>query len=220
MQDQAHLVDYGHGCSRYNFRSANDAVGRFISEWKICRRLVGKEGRQASNFTKRFDTDGSAMGPEDQSNSDSHGNTWAIQVDGNSLGKYVVVWRDDGDNGIRGRAYKADGTTVTASSFRAGPFKQGSTQTFSPSVAIKPNGSFIVVWKENAAGGVVGELFDANQVSQEKFIVTSKKLVKPTHHPLQSRRTDAFWFVGAMADIAVMKSLPGGLIPELILLHR
>ena len=144
--------------------------GSFVVAWS------GKKGDKRQTFTKRFDAAGNALGPEHQSNSESHGNTWAVQVDMNNTGKYVVVWRDDGDNGIRGRLYNADGSPVAANSFKAGPLKQGSTQTFAPFVAIKENGSFIVVWKENSAGGVVGQVFNSSQVSQgPPFVITSKK---------------------------------------------
>lgn len=146
------------------------ANGNFVVAWS------GKKGDKRQTFTRRFDAAGNALGPEHQSNSESHGNTWAVQVDVNNSGKYVVVWRDDGDNGIRGRLYNADGSTVAANSFRAGPLKQGSVQTFAPFVAIKEDGSFIVVWKENSAGGVVGQVFNSNQVSQgPPFVITSKK---------------------------------------------
>jgi hypothetical protein len=141
--------------------------------------VVAWSGKVASGnrqtFTRRFQSNGTALEGEVKANTAEHGNTWAVQVDGNTSGEYVTVWRDDADNGIRGRAYNADGSPVTSSMFQAGPYVAGNTATFAPSVGIFADGSFLVVWKENQGGGIVGERFTKNQVSQGRFVVTSKK---------------------------------------------
>lgn len=125
-------------------------------------------------FTRHFDPSGNPLSDEVLANTLAKGNTWAVVVDSSPSGRYAVVWRDDGDNGIRGRAYDASGVPVSANQFEAQRL-QGDSATFSPGIAIRDDGSFVVVFKENKAGGIVGEQFDANQVSLGTFVVTSKK---------------------------------------------
>lgn len=147
------------------------ANGDFIAAWS------GKWNPAAGKrqtFTRRFDNTGAPLSDEALANTIVKGNTWAVQVDVNSTGGFVTVWRDDADNGIRGRAYDAAGNPVSASGFKVGPFKPGDTQTFAPSVAVREDGSFVVVYKENPAGGIVGENFDAAQNSLGMFVVTSQ----------------------------------------------
>lgn len=143
----------------------------FIAAWSG--RYEPAAGKRQT-FTRHFDSSGNPLSDEVLANTVVKGNTWAIVVDVSPSGRYAVVWRDDADNGIRGRAYDASGVPVSASQFEAQRL-QGDSATFSPGIAIRDDGSFVVVFKENKAGGIVGEQFDANQNSLGTFVVTSKK---------------------------------------------
>jgi hypothetical protein len=110
-------------------------------------------------------------------NTSTAGDPWALDIAANPNGEFVIVWRDDsnGMDRVRARAYNANGTPKTGSDFRVGPFNANAQRNFSPNVGIADNGSFVVVWLEAGAGGIVGERFNANTQSAGKFKATTEQ---------------------------------------------
>lgn len=113
---------------------------------------------------RRFNSSGTPLNNESFASSTTQGITWGTDISGNAIGQSVVVWRDDSADRIRGRAYHADGTPVSGTQFTAGPFL-GSSKNFEPTVAVAGDGSFVVAWREIAAGGIIAQRFDSNQVA-------------------------------------------------------
>jgi hypothetical protein len=143
--------------------------GKFIAAWS-----GPGDGNGRGTFTRRFDNQGNPLENETLANTSTNGNTWAVDVTANNSGDYVVVWRDDSNDRIRGRAFHADGTPVGGSDFQAGPLA-GTAKNFEPSVAVEEDRSFIVVWRESSSGGIVGQKFDSNENPiGTPFVVTSQ----------------------------------------------
>lgn len=147
-----------------------DPGGKVIAAWS-----GPDDGSGRGTWTRLFDASGAPITNEMLVNTSTAGNTWAVDVNANNTGEFVVVWRDDTNDRIRGRKFHSDGTPVAASDFQAGPFGTGSPKNFEPSVGVFEDGSFIVAWRESSAGGICAEKFDTNQNPiGTPFVVTSK----------------------------------------------
>lgn len=148
--------------------------GNYIVAW-----AGPTDGDGRGVWFRRFDAaTGNALDNNDRAvNTSTAGEPWALDIAANPNGEFVIVWRDDSQNmdRIRARAYNANGTAKTSNDIRCGPYNAGAQRNFSPNVGIADNGSFVVVWLEAGAGGIVGERFNANSQSQGKFIATSEK---------------------------------------------
>ena len=125
------------------------------------------------------------------------GEPWALDIAANPNGEFVIVWRDDSQDmdRVRARPYNADGTPKTPTDFRCGPFKIGAQRNFSPNVGIADDGGFVVVWLEAGAGGIVGERFDSDAVSIEKFLATTEKNEELQDNPSVDVSANSSFFV-------------------------
>lgn len=143
--------------------------GTFIGAWS-----GPDDGDGRGTWTRRYSNLGAPLESEFLANTSTNGNTWAIDVTANNNGQYVVVWRDDSNDRIRGRAFHANGTPVASSDFQAGPLSQ-TAKNFEPSVGVKDDGTFIVVWRESSAGGIVAQKFNSDQTPNGvPFVITTK----------------------------------------------
>ncbi len=126
------------------------------------------------------------------------GEPWALDIAANPNGEFVIVWRDDSNDmdRIRARPYNANGTPKTPTDFRCGPYNVGAQRNFSPNVGIANDGSFVVVWLEAGAGGIVGERFDSNANSIEKFIATTGQTGPLQDNPSVDVASNGSFFVG------------------------
>ena len=150
---------------------SGDPGGRIVAAWS-----GPDDGAGRGTWVRLFDATGAPITNEILANTSTAGNTWAVDVNSNNTGAFVVVWRDDSNDRIRGRKFNADGTPVTGSDFQAGPLGSGSPKNFEPSVGVFEDGSFIVAWRESSAGGICAQRFDTNQNPVgTPFVVTSKK---------------------------------------------
>ncbi len=150
---------------------SGDPGGRIVAAWS-----GPGDGSGRGTWVRLFDATGAPITDEILANTSIPGNTWAVDVNSNNTGAFVVVWRDDSNDRIRGRKFNADGTPVAGSDFQAGPFGNGSPKNFEPSVGVFEDGSFIVAWRESSAGGICAQRFDTNQIPVGvPFVVTSKK---------------------------------------------
>lgn len=142
--------------------------GKFVAAWSGPGDGVGR-----GTWIRMYDADGIPLGNETLINTSIAGNTWAVDANMNRNGNFVVVWRDDSVDRIRGRAYLADGTPTAAADFQAGPLS-GSAKNFEPSVTVFDDDTFVVIWREQASGGVIGQKFSLDQTAiGSPFIVSS-----------------------------------------------
>ncbi|HSE41525.1 MAG TPA: Calx-beta domain-containing protein [Acidobacteriota bacterium] len=169
--------------------------GNYIVAW-----AGPTDGDGRGVWFRRFDAaTGNALDSNDRAvNTSTAGEPWALDIAANPNGEFVIVWRDDSQNmdRIRARAYNANGTAKTNSDFRVGPFNTGAQRNFSPNVGIADNGSFVVVWLEAGAGGIVGERFNANSQSQGKFIATSERTRELQDNPSVDSAPNGSFVVG------------------------
>lgn len=143
--------------------------GTFIAAWS-----GPDDGDGRGTWTRRHSNLGAPLENEFRANTSINGNTWAVDVTANNNGAYVVVWRDDSNDRIRGRAFHANGTPVASSDFQAGPLSQ-SAKNFEPNVGVKDDGTFIVVWRESSAGGIVAQKFNSDQTPNgTPYVITTK----------------------------------------------
>jgi hypothetical protein len=103
---------------------------------------------------QRFSPEGAPAGPQFQVNVDTLGQQRAPRVAARHTdGGFLVVWMDRppaGDWDLRARLYEATGVPLGA------PFQVNSYATddqFSPDVAARPNGTFVVVWASEGSYG-------------------------------------------------------------------
>lgn len=145
----------------------SDASGNFVIVWQ------GRRGDELSYgvFGRRFDAQGSPLGPEFRVNSYTTGSQTAASVAMADDGRFVVAWYDAGRARVEARRFAADGTpaaaefqvnsytTVTPTVFfpvlgpNPGAFLFLDTPFPGPSVAADPDGDFMVAWDSIANPG-------------------------------------------------------------------
>ncbi len=107
---------------------------------------------------QRFAADGSAVGDELQINSYTTGRqAGRLGVDFDSAGNFVVVWNSNGSGGSDSSRFSIQGQRFAADGSRLGGQLQVNTYTtgdqYHPSVAVDPDGSFVVVWRSEGSSG-------------------------------------------------------------------
>ncbi|HSP07280.1 MAG TPA: hypothetical protein VLR94_08890, partial [Acidobacteriota bacterium] len=143
--------------------------GNFVAAWS-----GPGDGAGRGTWIRLFDASGTPLTNELLANTSITGNTWAVNVNQNRNGDFVVVWRDDSDDRIRGRAFHADGTPVAVADFQAGPMNT-SAHDFESGVTVFDDATFIIIWRETSAGGVVAQRFNADQTPNGlPFVVSTK----------------------------------------------
>jgi hypothetical protein len=143
---------------------ASDDLGNFVVVW------LNQNGTPPWISGQRFLADGTPVGPEFQVNTlvGDELELPAVAMAGD--GRFVVVWYDtgglDGEGwSVRGQRFAADGTPV-GSEMGINTFTAGN-QGY-PSVAMRDDGSFLVVWIGNgyhATSGINGQAFLWNGTS-------------------------------------------------------
>jgi hypothetical protein len=139
--------------------------GRFVVVYQA---ETGDFERRADIYARRFAADGTALGTPFVVNAYTTGTQQEPVVAMGPDGRFVVVWfensfRDGTCCSLFGRVVDAAGEPVGEDDFavEVSTLTSGRDQD----VAMAPDGSFVVVWFDNAAdvdGGVVGRAFDAN----------------------------------------------------------
>ena len=157
----------------YQFRPAvaSDKAGNFVVAWSS----YNQDGSYYGMFGQRFAANGAPVGGEFMVNTFTAGgqgssfyfleNNHDVAMAAN--GDFVVVWGSYGANqdgsysSVHGQRFAANGTR-RGSEFQINTITTG--YQFSPSVSIKADNSFVVVWStEDGSGyGVAGQLFDAS----------------------------------------------------------
>jgi len=140
---------------------AADGSGNFVVVWAS----DGNDGSGFGVFGKRYNSEGSSVGPEFQVNSYMTGDqrSPAVAVDGS--GDFVVTWRsgdqDGSEYGVFGQRYDSAGI-LQGSEFRVNTYTTG--YQWYPTVAANGSGNFVVVWNSDQDGsfnGVFGQWFDS-----------------------------------------------------------
>lgn len=103
-------------------------------------------------------------------------------------GSFVVVWGAQGPDNVWVRRFRADGEP-RGSGFRVS--RLGSGHQAAPAVAVRPDGSFVVVWNRIAAPGKRGEVYAS------RFTAGGQAIGEPR-------------FVGYANGPAAVTLLPGG----------
>jgi hypothetical protein len=135
---------------------ASDASGNFVVVW---------DGRGLGDsitgiFGQRFDSAGNKRGGEFRVNSYVSQTQWFASVASDASGDFVVVWTSvsqDGDrDGIFGQRYDSAGVAQGAE-FRVN--SQTVRDQRNASVAVAPDGAFVVVWESSAKYGSYFDIF-------------------------------------------------------------
>ncbi len=138
-------------------------------------------------------------------NTQTVGSQWRPAVASDPQGRFLVVWRDDGQSdagpGIFGRHFASSG--VAGPELTLDTQSAGSPQP--PAVASAGNGRFLVVWNGvgpgDGDGGIFGRRVDANGVPQgASFLVntdTSLEQVRPAVAMASDGRAIVTWWSGA-----------------------
>lgn len=130
----------------------NDAVVTMVADqgfvvlWEID--ATGPTGEDVRG--RRFSVDAVALGDEFAVNQINGFDQEDIAVDADAAGNFVVIWEtgDDTDDSIAGRRYDVDALslgpefTVDSAAVSGG--------RFDPDVAVAADGSFVVVWEDDA----------------------------------------------------------------------
>ena len=146
---------------------AMDTAGNFVVVWNS----EFQDGSGWGIFAQRYDATGTPPGSEVQVNTYTTDNQALPAVAMDADGDFVVVWRSDGQDGsawgIFGQRYDAAGTPQ-GSEFQVNTYT--TSDQSSPSVAMDPNGNFVVVWEsygqDGFNSGVFGQRFDASGTPQ------------------------------------------------------
>lgn len=128
-----------------------------------------------------FDSDGNPLGPQFRANSFSDSIQYEPSVATGPDGGFVVVWAADRDFltslEIQGRRYDASGNRL-GPQFRVNTSTSTSPQT-QPSVAVHPDGNFVVAWAGSGNGdpsleGIQGQFFgsDGDMVGAQFLVNT------------------------------------------------
>lgn len=117
---------------------------------------VGPSGADQAVFLREFSADGASKGNEIVVATTSS-TEWAPAVAVNDAGRSVIAWRDAVDDKVRARVYD-NGSPSTGVFF---VFNDNNNDQFAPSVGVAANGSFVIAYQSNGAGGIQCVLFDA-----------------------------------------------------------
>jgi hypothetical protein len=144
-------------------RVAVEADGDFVVVWDS----LGSSGGDTDVHSiqgQRFDSGGSAAGPQFQVNTVTTGIQWYSGVDIDADGDFVVVWDSDTGDGdgksVRGQRFGSDGVA------QGGEFQVNSyttnDQTF-PALGVAAGGSFVVAWdsrlQDGSGYGIFGQRY-------------------------------------------------------------
>jgi len=139
--------------------------GSFIVVWES----YLQDGNSYGIFGRRYDSSGLPLGPDFQVNTYTTSQQYKSAVAADSAGNFIVVWsgQDAAPRGVIAQRYDASGARI-GSEFVVNTYTTSSQ--YRPSVAMAPDGRFMVVWEtfgqDGSSWGVAGRRFDASGVAQ------------------------------------------------------
>ncbi len=124
--------------------------GSYFVTWNS----MGQDGDVQGVFGKLYDSSGNVLRDEFQINTFTQGVQAGSRVGVDAAGNLVVVWRSDGQDGDLGGIYArrlgADGFAI-GDEFLVNALTAGDQN--GQSLAVNPNGTFVVSWATQAGGG-------------------------------------------------------------------
>ncbi|HEY9642830.1 MAG TPA: cadherin domain-containing protein, partial [Coleofasciculaceae cyanobacterium] len=173
---------------------AMDAAGNFVVTWTS----IPGDGRKAGVIARRFDKNGVALGGETVVNTYTFDDQQNSSIAMNATGDYIITWSSDGQDGdvswgVYGQLYNADGTkkggeiaiNARTPDDISSPAILGEQQ--SSSVAIAPDGSFVVVWESNGQDGdkwgIYARRFNAAGVPQGNEVLVNTTTTRSQRNP-------------------------------------
>ncbi len=152
----AFLVNTTTANDQFRASVAMDATGDFVVAWQS----YAQDGAGDGVYFQRYNSGGTAQGVETQVNvtTTQFQNSPAVAMD--SDGDFVIAWQsyttDGSGYGIYARRIDAAGVPL-ATEFRANQNTAGQQQR--PTVAIDPNGAFVVAWESDGQDGSAFGIF-------------------------------------------------------------
>lgn len=152
---------------------ATDSTGNFVVVWWS----RNQDGSDASVYGRRYDSDGSPLGDEFRINTYTAGLQAAPRIAMAPDGDFVVVWGSQGQDGtsssVYGQRYSNNGSPL-GNEFQVNSYTPDSQH--SASVAVAPDGSFVVVWasfpnQDGDATGIFAQRFGADRVESVPNLV-------------------------------------------------
>ena len=141
---------------QYNPSVATPADGDFVVVWTS----LGSPGNDTSSYSvqgQRYAPSGAVRGAQFQVNSYTTSEQWFPSVGVASDGAFVVVWMGTGSSGTDTSSYSVHGQRYASNGSAQGSEFQVNTYTTSfeqrPSIAVVPNGDFVVVWESAGSSG-------------------------------------------------------------------
>jgi hypothetical protein len=146
---------------------ASDSTGRFVVSWMS----PFQDGDGYGVFAQRYDATGARLGGEFLVNTYTTSHQAIQSMAMRSNGDFILVWRDaskDGSgDGVIGQRFSSAGAR------QGGEFQVNSYTTSSqtrPSIAMDPNGNFVVVWQSDGqdgdSTGIFGRRFNSVGAAQ------------------------------------------------------
>jgi hypothetical protein len=135
------------GGTQYGASIACDSSGNFVVVW-----MDGRNG-DWDIYGQRYNTQGVRQGNNFRVNDDATTEVqWAPSVGVGANGSFVITWEDqryDPEIDIYGQRYNSSGSRI-GSNFLVNDV--GTASQNSPTVAIDPNGNFIITWTDYRTG--------------------------------------------------------------------
>ena len=135
---------------------ATDADGDFVVAWTS----AGQDGAGYAVFARRFSSDGVSQALEFQVSAHTISDQAHPWADSEGDGDFIVVWtsrQQDGEGyGVFAQRFSSAGTTQ-AGEFQVNTYT-GSYQSY-PSVALTPDGGFVVAWQSYGQAGSGWDIF-------------------------------------------------------------
>ncbi len=137
------------GSDNTSARVAMDNAGDTVVIWSS----YGQDGSGWGVYGQRFDSNGNALGGEFQVNTTTAGDQMYPDVAMNQYGQFAVTWSSNGQDGsgwgVYLQEYDATGAPIGGET-RANTTTAG--DQMNSSVALDPEGDFMVTWQSNAGG--------------------------------------------------------------------
>jgi uncharacterized lipoprotein NlpE involved in copper resistance len=137
--------------------------GGFVAVWAS----YTQDGSGWGIYAQRYANDGTAVGAEFRVNATTSGEQYDPEVAALADGRFVVVWRDNGQDGssygVYAQRYNADGSAA------GGEFRVNTTTSdaqYEPAVAMLEGGGFVVAWRsdnqDGSSAGVYAQRYAAD----------------------------------------------------------
>jgi hypothetical protein len=144
-------------------RISHDSTGGFVIAWYS----YTQDGSGDGVFGRRFDSSGSALGPEFQVNQVTTGDQRNPAISHDSSGGFVAVWnsfgQDGSSDGVFGRRFDSSGSALGAE-FQLNEYTTSSQEY--PTITHDSSGGFVVAWhshtQDGSSNGIFGRRFDSS----------------------------------------------------------